>query len=48
MPVSFARLQVSEPVQPQGFEIVFGNHVTLLIPPRFEAESLQKIVDVLR
>jgi hypothetical protein len=44
----FARLQVSEPVAPQGFEIVFENRVTLRIPPRFEAEFLQMIIDVLR
>jgi len=48
VPVSFARLQVSTPVQQHGFELVFENRVTLRIPPRFEAESLQMIVDALR
>jgi hypothetical protein len=48
VPVPFARLQVSAPVQQQGFEIVFENRVTLRIPPRFEAESLKMIVDALR
>jgi hypothetical protein len=48
VPVSFARLQVSAPVQPQGFEVVFDNRIMLRIPPRFEAESLQLIVDTLR
>lgn len=48
VPMSFARLQVSAPVTPLGFEIVFENRVTLRIPPRFEAESLQMLVDALR
>jgi len=48
VPVSFARLQISAPAQPQGFEVVIDNRITLRIPPRFEAESLQMIVDTLR
>ena len=48
VPVSFARLQVSVPIEPQGFEIVFDNRVTLRIPPRFEAESLRTLIDTLR
>jgi hypothetical protein len=46
--VPFARLQVSSPVQPQGFEVVFDNRTLLRIPPRFEAESLRTLVDALR
>ena len=48
VPMPFARLQISPPVQPQGFEVVFDNRVTLRIPPRFEAESLRVLIDTLR
>ncbi len=48
VPVAFARLQISPPVQLQGFEVDFDNRVTLRIPPRFEAESLRVLIDSLR
>ena len=48
VPVSFARLHVSPPVQHQGFEIVFDNRVTLRVPPRFEKDSLRTLIDALR
>jgi len=48
VPVSFARLQISAPVQHQGFEVVFANRTLLRIPPRFEAESLRTLIDALR
>ena len=48
VPVSFARFQISQPIQHQGFEIVFANKTLLRIPPSFEVASLQTLINALR